>query len=462
MRGRGGKRGWDRGGIGSSWREGMGAGDFFLFFLDYFFHFGLVSDFCRSARALADISFHSDLVAARTMSQTRKARNKIAPVRMSRKETSVAIGKGGAGTYLNGGDRGFCMTIIDAYAPGKTILFGEHYVVYGASGIVCAIQPYNHLQLSAKPVMAGESPRLHYKTTLGTLQLQGAADGQSIEEVKGPSELQPQVAVYGRLLGAQPELRKLAVNAELKSVWPLKGVGNSASLGALMGAGLRSLIGAPSTPAQLMDDANAADGIAHGGKPSGIDASAVAHGGALLFKKKFKKDGTAEGKATPLSITMPPGWSFLVIDTLDENERAAATADQIATFARVNGIKKKPGEMSEKERQKICQPYAPIYEHALSALRKKDMKKLGAAMDACQELLAKSEVSTPRIDEAVAWVHDAGAAGAKLSGAGGTGGIVLALMQEKDLGKAKRFLSEMRFRSFEFTLAPKGAHSIKR
>lgn len=350
---------------------------------------------------------------------------------------------------------------VRALAPAKAILFGEHYVVYGAPGIVGAIEPYNRLHLEAKAVRTGEPPRLAYRTALGTLQLRGAADGRSVEDVKGPSELRPQVAVYARLLRAQPKLRTLAVNAELEAVWPLKGVGNSASLGALMGAGLRALSGTCATPEQLAEDANAADNIAHGETPSGIDASAVAHGGALIFQKEFKKDGTAEGKAKALKMRIPAGWSFLVIDTLGADERPATTANQIEAFASARNIRKKPGALTESERRHIVEPYMDIYEKACSALKSGGMRELGNGMNECQALLAAGGVSSPRIDEAVRLSLDAGAAGAKLSGAGGAGGMALALLKKEDEEKARRVLKREDYRAFEFSIARKGAHAGK-
>jgi len=67
-------------------------------------------------------------------------------------------------------------------------------------------------------------------------------------------------------------------------------------------------------------------------------------------------------------------------------------------------------------------------EHAITALRTGDMPMLGRLLDASHASLRDDfQISTPAVEAAVAALHRAGAAGARIIG-GGFGGCVLGLL----------------------------------
>jgi mevalonate kinase len=59
-----------------------------------------------------------------------------------------------------------------------------------------------------------------------------------------------------------------------------------------------------------------------------------------------------------------------------------------------------------------------------------DLEALGDAMNVNQGLLAALQLSSPRIDEMVHRLRSLGAYGAKLTGAGGDGGAVIAVFPD--------------------------------
>ncbi len=339
-----------------------------------------------------------------------------------------------------------------AYAPAKVILFGEHFVVYGAPGLVAAIRPENEIRVEGVEA-DGASAGFEYESTIKKNNI-------VMDFLPSPSfsPTHPYAALYLKLAAEFPSLCKLRIRSRVKKAWPLKGVGNSASLGAALGAGLRSLGGEKHpAPSSIFEDAQTADEVAHGGRPSGIDAAAAAYGGVLEFKKDFSNP--FKPKITPVKIASMRDVRFLLIDTLGPGEKHGSTGELVARFAKNNGITKKPAELDEKERERAYEPYHPLFMHALLALREGDWAALGLLMDQNHRLLQGSGVSSAGIEKAIAICKSFGALGAKMSGAGGPGGVVIALAEKKRSAAMKEALGAGGFSSYAFEIAQKGVHA---
>ncbi len=340
---------------------------------------------------------------------------------------------------------------IVASAPAKVILFGEHYVVYGATGLVAAIEPYNEIEMeSTKSDAAGAG--LEYRSTI---------EENDIDVEFGEKDrtfAHPYAVLYHKLAKHLAPLQKMRVRAQVKFAWPLKGVGNSASLGAALGAGLRK-IGGQKTAAHsvFFGDAQTADEVAHGGgRPSGIDAAAASYGGVLEFSKDFKN--LARPKIRPIKIAPMPAVEFVLVNTYSVDRARGSTAELISAFAKANGISKKPAEMSKKEREKVFGAYAPLQVFAREALEKGEWGMLGHLMDENHKMVSQMGVSSPGIEKAVAICKSFGALGAKLSGAGGPGGVVIALVEKERIPAVLEALEAGGFETYQFRPAGMGAH----
>ena len=75
---------------------------------------------------------------------------------------------------------------------------------------------------------------------------------------------------------------------------------------------------------------------------------------------------------------------------------------------------------------KIFYDYKKIFEEAIIAIKKGDIKKIGNLMDHNQELLRQITVSCPEIEQIITVAKKNGALGAKLTGTG-RGGLVICL-----------------------------------
>ncbi|MFH0927589.1 MAG: hypothetical protein V1822_03350 [Candidatus Micrarchaeota archaeon] len=367
---------------------------------------------------------------------------------------------------------------INARAPAKVILFGEHYVVYGAPGIVAAIEPYNEVGFSWKK---GARGRLGYESTQKESNADVFANEKTGKDNSGGRQAifcsreiptaHPIAAIYCHYVKRYPQICEMEIKARVKKAWGLKGVGNSASLAACFSLCAREALGLPSGIGGIFDDVQVGEAAAHG-KPSGIDASAVCYGGVLEFRKKFagvRLDGGRAGNkgagnkferpdVKKMDFEVGDGHSFLLIDTLKKDGARSSTKEMIGKFAAANGVGKAPAEMEKGERGKICEDYLDIYKAAARAIKNSDAHAIAQCMNENHALLKKFGVSSQSIELAVKTSVKAGAAGAKMTAAGGIGGAAVALCPDEKISGIKKELRRSGFGTYEFRVAERGVH----
>ena len=294
-----------------------------------------------------------------------------------------------------------------ASAPCKAILFGEHYVVYGASALAVPIEPRNRVKFSDS-----REPGIALRSSLGNAQL---APGLSFS---GEPRLAQFAAVAREICGKKPPP---SCCVEFLPSWSLKGVGTSSSLGAAFAAGLLSLSGRRPSARKVFLASQAGDLVAHEGKASGIDARTVAYGKPIVFQRKFSPP---KFSARSAKFALPPGCLLLLIDTYKGKKES--TAAMLASFARSFGITTLPAATPDEKRKEVQSEFAPILKSALAAAT---AQELGKAMDDNHIMLRMRRVSSQGIDSAVSAALSSGAYGAKLTGGGGEGGAALALCE---------------------------------
>jgi mevalonate kinase len=156
--------------------------------------------------------------------------------------------------------------------------------------------------------------------------------------------------------------------------------------------------------AQVLAAATAWERVFHG-NPSGIDAAAAATSGCILFSRAEgpRPVTVLEPLVLAVAIAGPPASTKLMVDNV---AKLRARRPEIVDKA-LEGIR------SVVANARLC------IEHG-------DVIGLGRLLDLNQMLLAGLHLSTEEIETACAVAREAGALGAKLTGAGG-GGAVIAL-----------------------------------
>ncbi len=354
-------------------------------------------------------------------------------------------------------------------APVKVIISGEHGVVHGAPGIAIALEPCNRVEVYESE---GGTPGLEIKSDRGSVFVK--SDG-SVEGSDGEKKtFEPFVAVVSYLKSVEGALPSKRLIAEIFSARAPKGAGNSASIAAALALALFKTMGkAPkrgSDPSQdeLWMAAQAAEEKAHGGRPSGIDAMAVSRGNTMLLRTL--ENNAVKWNFTPRpELSFPNGTELLIVDTYKTGERAN-TGAMVFAVAKHLGLTKtdasgkevvKPfAEFTAEDHNKV-EPFRSVFANVEKNLRiNGNAAELGAAFNENHALLKKLGASTPEIETVVEASLQAGALGAKLTGAGGKGGAVIVLVESSKKKQVEDSITRTGFSIFEAKAAGHGARIV--
>jgi mevalonate kinase len=272
-------------------------------------------------------------------------------------------------------------------------LLGEHAVVYGVPAIAAGIGA--GATATARRVAPGEPAGI----TLGERSAV-AADG---------SELGSALQALLDSLEAPP----CAIRVDL-AVPAGCGLGASAAIAvatarAVVGGERESPVGAepPSVTLRVLRAADAWERVYHG-NPSGIDAAAAAHGGALLFRR-------GEGSQR-IRLRAPLNLAIAIAGP------PASTKEMVESVAM---LRQRRPEVVERTLAAIDS----LVRNARLHLEDHNLAEVGQLLDLNHMLLSGLMLSTTDIERAVTVARGAGALGAKLTGSGG-GGAVIALVEE--------------------------------
>jgi mevalonate kinase len=304
---------------------------------------------------------------------------------------------------------------------GKTILFGEHFVVYGLPSIASAISNYTEAKI--EPASGGEQ----FIPGVELVDERPATPGYK-EKKRGEMERSLKLILDFMKIDTQKNPLKITLSGNLKCA---SGIGASAAMASSIARALSEKFG------KNLDDDKINEVAYEGekgsaGNPSGIDNTASTYGGLLIFEKNLEG---GKNMIERLSIEKP--IEIVVINSGVTQETKEVVADV-----------RKFKEENEKRFAEICGEYKKVFERGLQALKTGDVQKLGQAIEKNQVLLKQITVSSELIDEIVSKAKRAGAIAAKLTGTG-RGGLVIALTPGKEL--QEKVAKEMQEAGFETT-----------
>lgn len=271
-----------------------------------------------------------------------------------------------------------------AFGAGKVILLGEHAVVYG------------------EPALAAPISRGIYATA--------TRDGRATVRLPvglNPAQRRQLRAAFER---AAKQCGHPQVSVSLRSTLPLAmGLGSSAAVSVACAKVLLWGAGKPQSPESIERLALEMEREFHL-TPSGVDHTTSAREALLLFRK---------GKAQRITCPKPIKLAVVLIGA------RPPTRDTVAS------LRARQSRWPKRYR-KVMALIGELARDGAAAARAGDHEALGDAMNVNQGLLAALGVSSAGIDAVVHKLRGLGALGAKLTGAGGEGGAVIALFREPE------------------------------
>jgi len=295
--------------------------------------------------------------------------------------------------------------MVTSSAPGKVYLFGEHAVVYGEPAVPCAIERRARVTVEARSDSRLRVSAPDLSLDGFTVEYEGGTDEPPDVDVPTPLV----EAAMGYVDEAVAQARDAAdapdagFDVTIESDIPLgAGLGSSAAVAvAGIDAATREL-GVELAPAEVADRAYRVEHAVQDGEASRADTFCSAMGGAVRVEGDDCR--TIEAPDLPFVVGYDGGagdTGALVAGVRDLRDAYGFAADTVGAI----GDLVREGE---------------------DLLAAADVESLGDLMDCNHGLLSALGVSARSLDAMVWAAREAGAHGAKLTGAGG-GGCIVAL-----------------------------------
>jgi mevalonate kinase len=294
-----------------------------------------------------------------------------------------------------------------AEAPGKVILAGEHFVVWGSTALAAAID--KRVRATAELADEDEIMSENYGTT--SKLSNGIA--------KGLYPIAKTIYATKNYIGSRKKVR-----VAIKSYIPSSaGLGSSSAVAVSTVASVAGALDAKLTQKEIFDLAIISEKIVHG-NPSGIDVAVAAYGGVLLFRKG---EQPKEVKVNvPFEIVV--GLSGLSRKTARMINRVAETRRNLPNFFDV-----------------LVSSSSHLSVMVSKSLADGNYNDMAAIMSFHNSTLSWFGLSTQQTDRMIETCLANGALAAKITGGGG-GGAVVALPKQ---GKAEDVVSALKSRNFE-------------
>ena len=291
-----------------------------------------------------------------------------------------------------------------ASAPGKIILFGEHFVVHGTKAILAAIDK----RITVTSVFTNTGT-LKVNSQLGTLEVPISS---LYEEVK--SEFRPFVYLANKIINSNQNVNGLEVTID--SDIPIGvGLGSSSACCVAAAASISELFKELSSEEILNISIEAEKTIFP--DTSGADCTVCTYGGMIEYEQftgTKKIDNTFE-------LNLVIANSMIPHTTKNSVERVS-----------------KFKENDEERFSQLCDLETKLIDEVIVAMKNNDVTTLGLKMSENQKYLEEIQVSNDTLRDMISSLNEI-SLGSKITGAG-DGGCIIALIKDENMDQIPALL----------------------
>ncbi len=300
------------------------------------------------------------------------------------------------------------MPVISCSAPGKVILCGEHAVVYGAPAIALPVlQVSTTVKIIAKP----QAPPRSITIKAPSISLDGSLDSLELDN--------PLRAAVNLVMQELRVNRIPACEILINTTMPLSaGLGSSASVTVALVRAISTYLGHPFDNNRVNHIAFEIEKLHHG-SPSGIDNTVITYGAPVFFQRN---------KPIEFFKIIRP-LTLIIADTGIKGSTASAVAQVRQRW-----------EMDRDGFEAIFREIGQLTLQIRRDLETGHLDEIGPLLTRNHELLQRIGVSNLALDQLVNVAMQAGAHGAKLSGGGLGGNIIVFANPEQAQQIAQKLL----------------------
>nr|AIF17451.1 mevalonate kinase (MVK, mvaK1) [uncultured marine thaumarchaeote KM3_77_E10] len=288
-----------------------------------------------------------------------------------------------------------------ASAPGKIILFGEHFVVHGTKAILAAIDKRVTITTTFT-----DNNTIKVNSQLGTIEVPISS---SHEEVK--SEFRPFVYLANKIINSNQNVNGLEVTID--SDIPIGvGLGSSSACCVAAAASISELFKELSSEEILKMSIEAEKTIFP--DTSGADCTVCTYGGMIGYPSIEKIDNTFD-------LNLLIANSMIPHNTKNSVEK-------------VNKFK----ENDEERFSQLCDLENGLIDEVITAMKNNDATTFGLKMSENQKYLEEIQVSNDTLRGMISSLKEI-SLGTKITGAG-DGGCVIALVKDENMDQVSALL----------------------
>jgi mevalonate kinase len=288
-----------------------------------------------------------------------------------------------------------------ASAPGKIILFGEHFVVHGTKAILAAIDK----RVTVTSTFT-ENKTIKVNSQLGTIEVPISS---SHEEVK--SEFRPFVYLANKIINSEQNASGLEITID--SDIPIGvGLGSSSACCVAAAASISELFNELSSEEILKMSIEAEKTIFP--DTSGADCTVCTYGGMIEYPSVEKIDNTFD-------LNLLIANSMIPHNTKNSVEK-------------VNKFK----ENDEERFSQLCDLETKLIDEVITAMKNNDAATFGLKMSENQKYLEEIQISNDTLRDMISSLKEI-SLGTKITGAG-DGGCIIALVKDENMDKVTTLL----------------------